>query len=183
MKSRLGFVSFLFIAIVAGGYFFAPTFFANAGAKLPVIGWLDSNCFAVTKKGLSNGTELFVVTLDGPQAVASATITGPANEKSCGPLADDRREHNASQGLSFYEIKSSTAFATAIGIVAKVANAKVKNEHVLADIDGDGKPEQFSMCATSEGLSFDVWPSEPFKQKPIWSGYYYLGYDVERTCP
>ena len=183
MKSRLVLVSIIVSAFVVGSYVVAPALFANASGKMPVIGWLDSNCFAVAKKGLPNGTELFVVTLDGPQAVASATIIGPANAESCGPMAADRREYNLSQGLSFYDIKSSTPFGTAIGILAKVTNAKVSNENVLADINNDGKPEQFSMCATSEGLSFDVWKSAPFKTKALWSGYYYLGYDVERTCP
>ena len=182
MKIRSGFLTLVFAAIVVG-CFFLPIRLLYAGEKMPIIGWIDSNCFAVTEKNLAKGTEIFIVTLDGPQAITSASIIGPANMDSCGPLAADRRTHNISQGLSFYEIKPAKPLGTAIGVVGRVTNAKVKNESVLADIDADGKSEQFSMCATSEGLSFDVWKSAPFKTKALWSGYYYLGYDVERTCP
>lgn len=148
-----------------------------------VIGWIDGTCFAVKQKDLRKGVDIFVVTLESPQTISSAKLLGPAKREKCGALAADRREHNVSQGLSFYEIKSAATLALGIGVLGKVTNTKVKDNLVLADVGGDGKIERFSLCATSEGLSFDVWNSEPFTQKPVWSGYYYLGYDVERTCP
>ena len=51
------------------------------------------------------------------------------------------------------------------------------------DLTGDGRPETFTQCATSEGVSFRVWSGTPYQGLPLWSGYYYLGYDVEANCP
>jgi len=171
------------ISVIAFSSLQSCSLLANDKTKLPVIGWIDSNCFAVAKKAIPSKTEIFVVTLDGPQKITSAKIVGAAKTDTCGPLAADRSANNISQGLSFYEISPKSPFGLAIGIIGNIRKTKVKGDAVFADINGDGKLEQFSMCATSEGLSFDIWKSKPFKQKPIWSGYYYLGYDVDRTCP
>lgn len=176
---RLGIV----ITVLVIAFLQSCTLLAKDKSKLPVIGWIDSNCFAVAKKDITNKTEIFIVTLDGPQKITSAKIIGAAKTDTCGPLAADRIANNISQGLSFYEISAKSPFGLAIGIIGNIGKSNVKGDAVFADITGDGKLEQFSMCATSEGLSFDIWKSKPFKGKPIWSGYYYLGYDVERTCP
>jgi hypothetical protein len=38
-------------------------------------------------------------------------------------------------------------------------------------------------CVTSEGVKFSAWEGEPYRGTPLWSDYYYLGYDVEPNCP
>lgn len=152
-------------------------------ADTVLFGWFDHGCFATLKKNLSQGTKIFVVTLDDPQLISSAKVIGPANPQNCGPLAADRRQQNESEGLSFYEIKSADTFGLAIGVIGEVSHAKVKNGVVRAELGNDGTFERFTLCATSEGLSFGVWALKPYEGKAIWSGYYYLGYDVERTCP
>jgi len=98
-------------------------------------------------------------------------------------VSADRRKHNLSEGVSFYEVKSAKVFDFAIGVVGDVSEPRVKEGVVHVGIGSDGIFERFTFCATSEGLSFNVWASAPFEKDPVWSGYYYLGYDVERTCP
>jgi hypothetical protein len=52
-----------------------------------------------------------------------------------------------------------------------------------ADLDRDGVPEHFQSCASREGLHATVWSGEPNQRPSRWSRYYYLGYDLEPTCP
>lgn len=148
-----------------------------------ILGWFDGTCFATSESNLDQGTEIFVVMLDDPQSISVAKVIGPANPKTCGPLSADRREQNKSEGLSFYEVKSDDVFGLAIGVIGEVSQPKIKKGVVQADLGNDGTVERFTLCATNDGISFDIWASTPYEVDPIWSGHYYLGYDVERTCP
>jgi len=136
-----------------------------------------------SEKNINPGTDILLVLLNEPQSVSTAKVVEPANSKTCGPLAEERRERNISEGESFYEVKSSTVYYLAIGVIGDVSQPKVENGLVLADIGNDGNFERFTLCATSEGLSFGIWNSKPYTNKPVWFGYYYLGYDVDSTCP
>lgn len=40
----------------------------------------------------------------------------------------------------------------------------------------------FRSCTSMEGLHFTLWSGAPPREKRLWHGYYYLGYDVEPTC-
>jgi hypothetical protein len=57
-----------------------------------------------------------------------------------------------------------------------------RGDSVTADVDGDGTPESFRSCASSEGLHLTVWSGKPLEGKLRWHEYYYLGYDVEADC-
>ncbi|HSJ32552.1 MAG TPA: hypothetical protein VK933_14020 [Longimicrobiales bacterium] len=50
------------------------------------------------------------------------------------------------------------------------------------DLDGDGVPESFRACTSSEGVHLSVWSGEPLRGRRLWQYYYYLGYDVEPDC-
>jgi hypothetical protein len=41
----------------------------------------------------------------------------------------------------------------------------------------------FYACTSSEGLHFIVWSGTPPRENRLWHRYYYLGYDVEPSCP
>lgn len=47
------------------------------------------------------------------------------------------------------------------------------------DLDGDGAPERFRICASREGLHFLVESGE----RVAWHAYYHLGLEVEPDCP
>jgi hypothetical protein len=59
----------------------------------------------------------------------------------------------------------------------------VVNGLVQVDLNHDGQSEVFSSCATSEGIKFAVWTGKAYQVEPLWSGYEYLGYDLQPTCP
>ena len=50
------------------------------------------------------------------------------------------------------------------------------------DIDGDGEPESFRTCPSSEGVHMTVWTGEPLTGTRRWHHYHYLGYDIEPGC-
>jgi hypothetical protein len=82
--------------------------------------------------------------------------------------------------VSFYRIATTDSRPIELGVAVIGA---VSRAGPGIDIDGDGKADHFTQCATSEGISFAVWNIAPYKGTALWSGYYYLGYDIERTCP
>lgn len=50
------------------------------------------------------------------------------------------------------------------------------------DLDRDGIPEHYRICASSEGVHLTVWAGEPPGGRRIWHHYHYLGYDMEPNC-
>lgn len=157
----------------------------NNVISTPTFGWFDGSCFATKEKNIISGMDIFVVELGEIQKVASAKVIGPASVQTCSSLATDRRKQNQSEGLKFYQVEFEYERSTelAIGIVGKKPKFNIVDGVVLSDVNDDGFFELFTLCATSEGISFDIWNSIPYQKDPIWSGYYYLGYDVERNCP
>ena len=71
----------------------------------------------------------------------------------------------------------------AVGLVGSDIAASLKNSTVSIDIDTDGIYEFFNSCETSEGMKFFVWSGAINQGKARWSDYYYLGYDMQPTCP
>ena len=78
---------------------------------------------------------------------------------------------------SFYELQPSTV-ELGIAVMGNVSRVDAG-----VDLTGDGTAETFTQCSTSEGLSFAAWSGKPHEGEPLWSGYSYLGYDTEVTCP
>ncbi|MBI3899713.1 MAG: hypothetical protein HY308_15665 [Gammaproteobacteria bacterium] len=68
-----------------------------------------------------------------------------------------------------------------IGIVGN--DVVPSNGKINVDVNGDGSPDQFTQCSTTEGVSFNLWAKSAYEGKPLWSGYYYIGYDTEANCP
>jgi hypothetical protein len=152
-------------------------------AQLPIeqrVGWIDSSCLAIDNKKLEEGMPLTVVAFGDTESIIQAKIMGATQSAAlCPPLRHDRRAIN-SERLSFYEIapQDGRKIELGIGLIGNVSRLGAG-----IDVNGDGKPDQFTHCATSEGISFGIWNGTPYKGKAIWSGYYYLGYDVDPTCP
>ncbi|KGJ86834.1 hypothetical protein [Colwellia psychrerythraea] len=157
----------------------------NSVISTPIFGWFDGSCFATKEGKLIPGMDIFVVELGGEQNVSSAKIIGPDNVQICRSLSIERRKQNQSEGLEFYQVEfePKQSIGLAIGIVGNKPKFSIVDGMVLSDFNDDGFVERFTLCATSEGISFDIWNSIPYEKDPIWSGYYYLGYDVERNCP
>ena len=70
----------------------------------------------------------------------------------------------------------------AIGVIQPAKKIEVQNKLASVDLNGDGKPEFFRLCASNEGLHLTIWTGKPLKGKRIWHSYYYLHYDTEADC-
>jgi hypothetical protein len=150
------------------------------------IGWVHGDCLAIKAPGLKSGTKLRVVSLGEPQVpLDAAIIRRTESGAECYALLQERKTVNSSEGYAFYTVapSSSSPLELAIGIVGLKGELKSTDGKVHADLNGDGREEYFTQCSTSEGVQFDVWADAPYKNKALWSAYYYLGYDSEANCP
>ena len=147
------------------------------------IGWLHGNCLALEDASARVGQEVAVVMLGEEQQVMTAQVTGTANDGGeCIALTDDRRDTNLRTGLTFYKVDAAPELELGIGVVQTGGNRQLNTPELL-DTNGDGRRDAFGRCATSEGVRFVVWADEARQEVPLWTGYYYLGYDTEADCP
>ena len=137
-------------------------------------GWVGSGCFAIANSMLTDGTPLTVVALGDRSSVVDVRVIGRGTpERNCPVRA---AAATAGGDLSFYTL--SRPIEVGIGIVGPVDR--------LADgidVNGDKRTDQFTRCAASEGISYGVWTNGSYVGKAFWSGYEYLGYDLESDCP
>ena len=142
------------------------------------LGWVTGSCLATANKSLTQGSPITVVSLDEKAAIVGGSVVGgTASEATCPALLRDRRKVNESK-WSFYELKLAAQVDLGIGVTGDT-----KAVAGGLDLNGDGAPEKFTQCASSEGVWFRVWSGPAYQGNPIWSGYYYLAYDTEVTCP
>lgn len=152
---------------------------AGGPVDAAAIGWLHGPCIALADDALVSGSGVAVVVLDEPQRVVAARIGRRAEAADgCPALLDDRREVNLAGGLSFYLVEPAAEGALAIGVPAPSGITSTRD---VLDIDGDGRDDTFGHCATSEGIRFFVRAARD--GRPLWNGYYPLGYDVQPDCP
>jgi len=141
------------------------------------VGWVNGSCLAIMNGTLQAGGPITLVDLDDKPTIVAGTIVGATTSSSvCPPLLEDRRRSN--DKWSFYEIHLERKANLGIAVIGKQ-----KRIGDGIDVTGDGNPEQFTQCSTAEGVSFRVWSGTPYQGTPVWSGYYYLGYDTAATCP
>lgn len=142
------------------------------------LGWVTGSCLATVNKSLTPGSPITVVSLDDKAPIVDGRVVGgTASDAICPALLQDRRKVNESK-WSFYELKLPAPVDLGIGVTGDT-----KAVAGGLDLNGDGAPEKFTQCASSEGVWFRVWNGPPYQGKPLWSGYYYLAYDTEVTCP
>ena len=84
-------------------------------------------------------------------------------------------------GVSYFRVSAAALEAGGIGI-AVLAGDAASADGTTTDIDGDGTPESYRSCTSSEGVHLSVWAGEALRGRRIWHHYHYLGYNVEPTC-
>jgi len=142
------------------------------------LGWVTGSCLVTSNKALPPGSPIRVVSLDDKAAIVDGSVVaGTASDATCPALLQDRRKGNESK-WSFYELKLSAQVDLGIGVTGEA-----KSVAGGLDLNGDGVPEKFTQCASSEGVWFRVWSGPAYQGTPLWSAYYYLAYDTEVTCP
>ena len=139
----------------------------------------DTACLYIHNAELAAGSPLTLVVLTPPQSIAKAEIVGPASE-NCPSI--DKSDSN----MKLYRIRllerNPLPTTPAIAVSGFSGRFQTRGKYVTADIDGDGRPEFFRFCASSEGIHMTVWSGKLLRGKPRWHQYYYLGYDVEANC-
>lgn len=150
------------------------------------IGWFQGPCLAVSNQHLAAGTPVALILTGEPQKIQPARILEPTTSPAtCKALLPGRAATNATTGITFYALGGGSLGATdtGIGIAEAPTGLTVVNGLAQVDLDQDGRSEVFSSCTTSEGIRFAVWTGKTYQGEPRWSGYYYLGYDLQPTCP
>jgi hypothetical protein len=116
-------------------------------------------CLAIADDALAVGATVFVVEPGVPLRIRTARVRRvgcpPANKIMIG---------------AWYEL---TIRATEPLVAIGLARARTAR-----DPDGDGKPELFLRCASTEGLHLTVWTGRTRR----WHAYHYLGYDLQPNC-
>lgn len=150
------------------------------------VGWLHGDCLALADSTLAPGTAVTVVAFDDVQSLVTARIDRPTTSgDDCWPLLEGRGATNLEGGATFYrvDVPEGVSLGLGIGVVDAPPTLAATDGVVRGDLDGDGRPEAFTQCATAEGVRFEVWSGEPFTGTREWNGYYYLDYDQEADCP
>jgi hypothetical protein len=138
------------------------------------IGWITGGCLAIANDAVADGTAVIVATLGDTEALVDARVTKRGSPERRCPAQKAAAE--IASDLSFYELSSPVDIG--IGVVGPVARVSGG-----IDVNGDGRAELFTRCAGSEGINYRVWSAGPYVGEPLWSGYEYLGYDIEADCP
>lgn len=146
-----------------------------------IVGWLHGNCIAVQGEVDIKSSTLLVVNLDSNRVEKLEFDQKSKSDDSCYALLEGRASINAKDERYFYMVNSKKSVNLGIGIIFNAAD-KASNTEVI-DLNGDGRNEVFTYCATSEGVQFSIWSGEKYHSDLIWSDYYYLGYDTEADCP
>ena len=188
-KKFLVAVILLIVATAACGPGSGPTP-RSTNRELPPLdrrtGWFHGPCLAISDPNLTRGTTVDLVVMGEPQSVRQGKVGAPiGSADSCAPLIQGRRSQNAKLGTSFYGLEGTEVTATdmGIGLVAPPQKLIVVNGLVQTDLNSDGRLEVFSSCATTEGVKFTISTEKAYQGAPLWSKYYYLGYDMNPTCP
>ncbi len=142
------------------------------------IGWIHGNCIAIYNQSIPNGTEIDVVsTRDLVVLIKAKILEKVTDDSQCSALSADRKSVNIADGsVGFYMLSADTILDLGIGIIKNP-----DNKFEILDINRDGVNDKFHTCTSSEGIHFKI--SDGTTNILIWSGYYYLGYDIESNCP
>lgn len=145
-------------------------------------------CFRTKNPNLNENTPILIVTdiSEPPQKILEATVAKKL-KISCVSHDSDAGDSNA--GENFYYTLTLTNKNTensqvgiGIGIIQPSEKAQIQNNVASLDLNSDGKPEYFRLCASNEGLHLTIWTGKPLIGKRIWHYYYYLHYDTDPTC-
>ena len=152
-------------------------------------GWFYGECLVINTPNLSKGTPVTLVDAEGTENKFRSEIIAPTDDPDkCLPLHEERSGGNMINGNRFYLISKpeegqfDTTFTYGIAVVLEKNSRSLSILETL-DLNNDGKLDEFSVCAASEGINFDIWSSTPYKSINLWNGYYYLGYAIESDCP
>jgi hypothetical protein len=134
-------------------------------------------CLEIQNSSLQESTGIRAVNPFPPQT-AMAARSG-AGDESCATSGAGRDHPNE---YSIHLEEGATLQMPAIGIVGYLGDFQKDGDLISADLDGDGQPEYFRACTSTEGIHFTIWTGKALTGKLRWHQYYYLGYDISANC-
>jgi len=69
-----------------------------------------------------------------------------------------------------------------VAFAGRVRSRPIDDGRIALQLSASEPNAQVRSCTTQEGVILEVWAGTPRKSSPLWSEYYYLGYDVEPSC-
>lgn len=136
-------------------------------------------CVDMPNRSLDTGQRIRLVTTSLPQATSEAEVIRRIDQP-CAPATQSE------PGVAHYRIRvlrdSLETGAPAFAIANFNGAFTVSADGVTADLEGDGSPELFRACTSTEGVHLTVWTGTPPQGTRRWHRYFYLGYDVDPTC-
>ena len=138
-----------------------------------------AGCLKIARAPFPARTAVTVVTQD-PPGLWAAEIDGSCAAGDPDPSVVDGQPV-PKQALRFPDGRPTGRLG--IGVVGTVTRKVTQGEGPMAlDLDGDGAPESFAQCTSTEGVHLTTWRGAPIDGHRLWHAYHYLGYDVEPTC-
>lgn len=135
----------------------------------------------IQNSAVAPGTPISVVVLDDPQTLLHASVVKKQASAANSPTMIVSGEAPVRYDLKLEE-GAWPGSTLGIAVLQPLVNISTESALVSADIDGDGEPEFFRQCASTEGIHLGVRSGTPIVGEQRWHAYYYLGYDVEPNC-
>jgi hypothetical protein len=167
---------------------------ASAGA---IVGGLAAaghgeRCVAFPAGTVAVGDKVTLVGSESESSWWSAVVTVQREVADCAKLevetmaVDGATGNGGTGGGPYYEL-SVPAGADPYNWVAIAVPGTPRLRRTAngftAELDGRPPREHLHICATYEGLQLTIWSGPPYKGQRRAHAYYYLGYDVDPTCP
>lgn len=155
----------------------------EAGAPVLEVPWTDSRIRPLLQTGAA--VNVVIVGFGGMQRLVPTKIAGMPDLVGPG----DSRLHYDGATVNTTRYKLAIVGdaplqpgAIGFGITGTADSCRTSESAVSCDLEPDGPPQFFRVCASREGLHFSVWSGKPLEGTRRWRAYYYLGYDVEPDC-
>jgi hypothetical protein len=133
----------------------------------------DTTCMRIASDALPVGDTVTLVMMGDSQRLERSVVRERVSLCSV--------PTESSYGYSYYLLQPSPAGGYGIAI-AGAFTPQSSAGVVRVDLDGDGVPESFRQCPSSEGQHLTVWTGDPLVGKRRSHAYYYVGYDMVFAC-
>ena len=127
-------------------------------------------CLAIRNAGLTPDTPVTLVSTALPQSFSSATIGAPSKDPC--PVSQ-----NVDTTVSNYELQHVSdqiqKLTPLVAVLGSSAAFTAVNDSVQADLDQNGKTENFRSCTSNDGFYLTVWSGTPLTGSILWNAHYY----------
>src|SRR5262249_39280448 len=130
-------------------------------------------CVTFTGEPLRAGTHLYFILFSPPRVVDG--VLGSPVKKPCNPASPEDGQAYA----ALLRYKMSETGELAIAVDDPTARVEYVDGEFVVKTKDTVNPLRFESCTSHEGVHLSAWRGN----RRTWEEYWYLGYDVEPTCP